>query len=377
MSVIQRISVHSHCNDLGGKVWNPAITWTKKYAVFITLENEHGVTGVGECWCFDTMPDVLVAYLRTEICPLIVGTNTEEIPKIYRQLLSRATLTARHGLLASAWSGVDIAAWDLCSREADLPLWKYIARQYPADAKSDRKVKLYASGGLYGKDKSVNDLVSEVQSMSAAGFDIVKMKIGGLSIADDKERIKAVLDGLDTSCKLIIDGVYRYTEAQALEIFNTLPRARVEAFQSPVKASALASMKSLTDSDVPVMATEAEYRTEIHQQLIQTGAVRYLQAAPVAVGGIQRLVELGAELNNTDVRLSLEVSSTAIALLAACHFAAATKTVEHVEYHYLHQVFFEDLDLMQPERGWISLPDKPGIGMELKNKNELYTACQR
>ena len=368
MSVITRVSVHSHCNDLGGKVWNPAITWTKKYAVFITLENEQGITGLGECWCFDTSPDVLVAYLRTEICPHIVGKDVQTCYGLYKQLLSRATLTARHGLLASAWSGIDIALWDLQSRENNLPLWKYLASQNSQAPDSHGQVYLYASGGLYGENKSVDDLASEMASMNSSGFDIVKMKIGGLSIAEDLVRINAVLESISECSKLIVDGVYSYSETEALKLFNALPANRIDAFQSPVKADELTGMKSLHDAGVPVMATEAEYRCEIHQQLIQSGAVKYLQTAPIACGGIYRLRQLNELISRSaaETLLSLEVSSTAVALMAACHFAAS-HTVAHVEYHYLHQVFFDQLNL-QPVagmRGWFTLPDKPGLGMAL------------
>jgi len=367
VSVITQFNVHTHCNDLCGKVWNPAITWTKKYAVFVTLENDQGITGLGECWCFDTTPDVLVAYLKTEICPHIIGLDTAECAQVYQKLLSRATLTARHGLLASAWSGIDIALWDMQSRMAKLPLWKYIAQQKSDDADAAGKVKLYSSGGLYGKDKTIEDLVIEMQSMNASGFDIVKMKVGGLSIREDLERVNAILAGINSSCKLIIDGVYSYTEAEALEIYSALPAERIEAFQSPVKACKHASMKSLTDAGVPVMATEAEYRTEIHEQLMKTGAVKYLQTAPIACGGIDRLLELNEQVirAGTDIELSLEVSSTAIALLAACHLGACIPAVTHVEYHYIHQVFFEHLDLYSISDGWLQLPEHVGLGMQL------------
>jgi len=359
-------------------VWNPAITWTKKFAVFVTLENDNGDVGVGECWCFDTSPDLLVAYLQTEIIPALKDATADQYAQIHQRLLSRATLTARHGLFASAWSGVNIALWDLRSREAMLPLWRFIAQQNPTGTKQsdlpnadvlNGEVKLYASGGLYGKDKSVNDLVNELHGMRAAGFDIVKMKIGGLSIEQDLERVHAVLNGIDDTCRLIIDGVYSYTTDQALRFFKALPADRIEAFQSPVKADQLDSMKTLTDAGLPVMATEAEYRVEIHQQMIQTEAVKYLQTAPVACGGIDRLLQLSQLLDNsnTKIQLSLEVSSTAIALLAACHFAAASHQVAHVEFHYLHQVFFENLGLpsMKDTNGWLKLPEQAGLGMTL------------
>ena len=368
--MITRVSVHTHCNELGGKVWNPAITWTKKYAVFITIENEHGTTGLGECWCFDTAPDALVAYLRTEILPHVLGATVTGCAEIHQHLVTKATLTARHGLLASAWSGIDIALWDMRSREAGLPLWKFLAENTPCDSKSNGQVHLYASGGLYGENKTIDDLVTELNSMHSSGFDIVKMKIGGLSVEDDLARVNAVLRNLNSTCRLIIDGVYSYSVAQALQIYSVLPTDRIEAFQSPLKADDLTGMKALCEAGVPVMATEAEYRHEIHQHLIHDSAVRYLQTAPIACGGISRLLQLSeqvAQSDNEELKLSLEVSSTAIALLAAAHYAAGCKNTAHVEYHYLHQVFFDALDLPRVENrtGWFRLPETSGLGIEL------------
>ena len=351
-------------------MWNPAITWTKKYAVFITLENEQGITGLGECWCFDTAPDVLVAYLKTEICPHVAGATIDDCADIFQRLWSRATLTSRHGLLASAWSGIDIALWDLRSRITSVPLWKLLASGNAQTPKPDGSVYLYASGGLYGEPKTLDDLAAEMASMHMAGFDIVKMKTGGLSITKDLERINAVLDSLNPSCKLIIDGVYSYTASQALELFSKLPAERIEAFQSPVPAADIEGMRSLCHEGVPVMATEAEYRSEIHEQLINTGAVKYLQTAPIACGGISRLMQLSedvAKTTNPRVTLSLEVSSTAVALLAAAQYAAASIEVTHVEYHYLHQVFFDRLNLTQIDNqtGWFRLSEAPGLSMDI------------
>ena len=373
MAVITQLRVHTHCNDLEGKVWNPAIKWTKKYAVFITVESDQGILGLGECWCFDSAPDVLVAYIKIEIAPLVIGATPDECDAIYTTLLSKATLTARHGLLASAWSGMDIALWDLRSQEAKLPLWKFLQSRTPKalqNTKSDAAVKLYASGGLYGANKSTDDLIDEMKSMNSSGFDIVKMKIGGLSVAQDLERIHAVLAAIKPSCKLIIDGVYSYTEAQALNIYQALPSDRIEAFQSPLSADNAEGMKALCDAGVPVMATEAEYRVEMHQRLIHTGAVKFLQTAPVACGGISRLLQLSAlvaEQSPNEQALSLEVSSTAVALMASVHFAASSSEVAHVEFHYLHQVFFDHLKLKPvPDRiGYFQLPATPGLGIVL------------
>ena len=370
MSVIRSFSVFTHCNDLGGKVWNPAIRWTKKYAVFVVLESDQGVQGLGECWCFDTAPDALVAFLRTELAPHILGCRLVDYPSIYDQLIDKATLTARHGILASALSGVDIAVWDMRSRIAEKPLWSYIRSFNNVKQVADGHIKLYGSGGLYGENKTLDDLADEMCDMYRSGFSIVKMKVGGLSLSEDIERVQTVLGKLDCSCKLIIDGVYSYTSVDALRLYKALPASRIEAFQSPLRSNDIVGMQMLCQAGVPVMATEAEYREEIHQMLIERRAVKYLQTAPIASGGFTRLNMLSEKLTLTEsrsIKLSLEVSSTAVAMAAACHYAAASSSVVHTEYHHVHQVFMDRLKI-QPvpgERGWYQLPDSVGMGIIL------------
>ena len=366
-SVISRFSVHFHCNDLGGRVWNPAIRWTEKYAVFVVLEDSDGATGLGECWCFDSKPDALIAYLKTEIAPLVINQSANQCQAVFEKLWSRATLTARHGLLASAWSGVDIALWDLQSRRAGLPLWRCIQQQLPDFEKISRlSPRLYGSAGLYGKNKSTDDLVSEMRSIEASGFDLVKMKIGALGIPHDVERVNAVLNGLQSNTELIVDGVYSYSAGDALNVFQRLPAQRIHAFQSPVPAPDITGMQTLCKAGVPVMGTEAEYRHELQHQLINSGAVKYLQVAPVAVGGITAVARLAGALK-PPVQLSLEVSSTALAFSAAWHLAMAIGKVAHVEYHYVHQVFFDALQLT-PQKcisGYPGVTESLGIGITI------------
>ena len=360
MARIARISVHVHLNDLKGRVWNPAIRWTRKYAVFVKVEDDTGATGLGECWCFDTAPDALCAYLRTEVIPAYLGVEIAETDAIAAALLKRATLTARHGILASALSGMDIACHDLAARVAGIPVWRHLNRE------GSGQVRLYASGGLYGQGKGLAELTREMAGMAEAGFPIVKMKVGGADTLTDLARVRGVLDVLPASAKLIIDGVYTMSPDAALRFFAALPPDRIEAFQSPVAAHDITGMTRLVREGVPVMATEAEYRQEVHQILVEERAVRFLQTAPVACGGFGRLKELADLVRGSECRLSLEVSSTAVALLAAAHFAAAEDVVAHVEYHYLHQVFFNRLPWSRKGFGDVMpLPDAAGLGIAL------------
>ena len=361
MSVIDQIDIYSHCNHLGGKIWNAAIRWTDKYAVFISLKDDQGVVGIGECWCFDSSPETLVAFIKNEVAPHFIGLDISDGDIIAKKMKNRATLTARHGILASALSGFDIALWDLRSQHNCVPLWKAIDSNGPGDA------EFYAAGGLYGLDKTESDLAAEIAGMVADGHNTAKIKIGWLDAEQDKARVLAALDALPHKGSLIIDAVYSYTADEALRFFEALPDGRISAFQSPVAASDFKGMKRLTEAGVPVMATEAEYRSEIQRQMIDGRCVRYLQTAPIACGGITHVLDLCKLVADTEVEISLEVSSTAIALMASYHLAAAHSAIAHVEFHYVHQVFFEQMKLTQrPDLpGRYFAPDLLGLGIEL------------
>ncbi len=360
-ATISHISVHTHCHDLGGKIWNPAIRWTRKYAVFVTVQDSSGSEGLGECWCFDAAPDALVAYLRTEVVPRFLGVPLVEAPRIARALIEKATLTARHGILASALAGIDLAVWDLRAKHANQPVWRTLSCSGPGEA------RVYASGGLYGQDKSTDDLCREMAGLVARGFDLLKMKVGALTLREDTARVKAVLRAIPQNCRLIIDGVYSYASDDALRLFEALSSDRIAAFQSPTKAWDYAGMARLGKAGVPVMATEAEYRPELQDRLIEEVRVAFLQTAPIAVGGLSRVLALAGKASETETRLSLEVSSTAIALMAAIHAAAAHPEIAHVEYHTVHTVFFDRLRLRASDENPsnVTPPDTPGLGISL------------
>ena len=365
MTSITRISLRSHCNDLGGKIWNPAIRWTEKHAILVEIEDSDGRIGIGECWCFEASPLPLSAFIRFEVAPHFIGADLSALEEISDRLVSKATLTARHGILRSALSGIDIAVWDLRAKAAEIPLYGLL------DPASDGTIQLYGSGGLYGSGKNADMLAREMVDIADLGFDLVKMKVGALALEDDAARINAVLRALPAHTRLIIDGVYSFDADDAQRLYGQLPADRIEAFQSPVPASDLRGMKALSEAGVPVMATEAEYREEMHRALVEEVGVAFLQVAPVACGGITRLSELRRLTAPTPTLLSLEISSTAIALMAASHFAGAVSEVAHVEYHFVHQVFFDSLTFKPSPvpGGRHQLPHAAGLGIGLPHGN--------
>jgi len=357
---IKDLRVFVAVNDLAGKVWNPKIRWLKKHSVLVEVERDDGACGLGECWCFARSPEPLVAFLRHEVAPRLVGQPAGDPAAVSLALMDSATLGARHGIMATAASGVDIALWDLAAREAGRPLWRLLGGADPA-------VAVYASGGLYGEHKTPEDLGRELAGLSNAGFTQVKMKVGALPPAEDEARVRAARAAIGPSCGLIVDGVYSFDRAGAAAFHRRIADCRIDAFQSPLPADDIAGMAALVAEGVPVMALEAEYRPLVIRTLLDRRAVTILQFALVACGGITAAREIVALAGEAGIPCSLEVSSTAVAEMAAFHFAAAHRQVASVEVHQVHRMLFDlfPATVAQVRDGRITLPETPGLGLDL------------
>ena len=69
---------------------------------------------------------------------------------------------------------------------------------------------VYAAGGYYHPGKGLDGLRTEMASYLERGYSVVKMKIGGASLAEDCERIEAVLKMLQPGQQLAVDANGRF-----------------------------------------------------------------------------------------------------------------------------------------------------------------------
>src|SRR5690606_12850879 len=109
-----------------------------------------------------------------------------------------------HGERSVAVGTIDMAVWDATAKIAGQPLFQLLAERY-GTGRADRRVFVYAAGGYYYPGKGLDELTREMRSYLDRGYTVVKMKIGGVPLADDLARIEAVLKVLDRGQRLAVD----------------------------------------------------------------------------------------------------------------------------------------------------------------------------
>src|SRR3954449_9131931 len=113
-----------------------------------------------------------------------------------------------HGERSVAMGTIDMAVWDAVAKIAGQPLFRLLAERH--GVKANPRVFVYAAGGYYYPGKDLSMLRGEMRGYLDRGYNVVKMKIGGADIEDDRARIEAVLKEIGKDAQLAVDANGRF-----------------------------------------------------------------------------------------------------------------------------------------------------------------------
>src|SRR6476469_4322262 len=150
--------------------------------------------------------------LRERFIPRLTNAKPEEIvdargildPAKCWDVMMRNEKPGGHGERSVAVGVLDMALWDAVSKAEGVPLWKLLADRYN-DGQYDDKAWVYAAGGYYYPGKDLEGLQDEMKHYLGLGYSCVKMKVGGVPLAEDLKRIDAVLKIVGKGERLAVD----------------------------------------------------------------------------------------------------------------------------------------------------------------------------
>ena len=146
--------------------------------------------------------------LAADPAALLDATGENFDPDRIWATLMRNEKPGGHGERSVAVGTIDMAVWDAVAKIAGKPLFRLLAERHGRIA--DPRVFVYAAGGYYYPGKDDSALCGEMRSYLDRGYTVVKMKIGGESIATDQRRIEAVLKEIGPGARLAVDANGRF-----------------------------------------------------------------------------------------------------------------------------------------------------------------------
>jgi len=281
-----------------------------------------------------------------------------------------------HGERSVAVGVVDMAVWDTVAKIAGVPLYRLLADRY-RNGNVNQKVFVYAAGGYYYPGKDLTALQTEIQSYLDQGYSSVKIKIGGLSLAADIQRIEAVLKMLKRPDQLAVDANGRFNLGQAIEYARELEPYRLLWYEEPGDPLDYALQAELSKFYSAPMATgENLFSLQDARNLIRYAGLRadrdILQFdCALSYGLVEylRILEMLKE-NGWSTTRCIPHGGHQMSL----NIAAGLGLGGNESYPSVFKPFNGFADSTPVENSFVGLPDIPGIGFE--SKNELFATMK-
>jgi L-alanine-DL-glutamate epimerase-like enolase superfamily enzyme len=340
--------------------WNPRTRWNVKRVVLAEVVLEDGTTGWGEAYCDGGVADSVVDLIEKDLAPMVVGRSAFPPRALWQEMVGTTVVSCKGGAAFAAISAVDTAIWDIAGKVLRQPVYRLLGG-------TKDTVPVYASAGLYGQDKTHDDLAREMAGYVERGFRAVKMKIGGAPASQDVARVRAVREAIGPDVELMVDALYAYSADQALDMARRLAPLDIRFLEAPVHPGNLAGLRDVcARSPVPVAGNEFAYGLDAFRDLVEAG-VHVIHADAILCGGITAAMRI-ADLSEVFHRaVSFHAASSLVCLTANAHVAAAAPNAHSVEYHMLHDMLFDKARSLPFELvdGQLRLGTSPGLGLDL------------
>ena len=220
-------------------------------------------------------------------------------PRAIRGLMMRNEKPGGHGERAVAAAALDIALWDAAAKIRDMPLWAMIA-EAAGNTTPERRVFVYAAGGYYDAEKGIDGLVAEMRGYLDRGYTLVKMKIGGASLDEDRARIEAVLALLGgDGARLAVDANGRFDLGTALRYAEALAPYGLAWYEEPGDPLDYALHAAVVAAYPHPLATgENLLSLQDARNLLRHGGLRpehdLLQFDPALAYGVDETIDIAA-----------------------------------------------------------------------------------
>ena len=331
-------------------------TMTDCPAVFLKISTDEGIFGYGEAAPFAPVtgetPDTVLSVLKL-FAPQLIGADPLDIAGIHAMM---DTCIYSNG---SAKCAVDIALYDIASKTAGLPLYRYLGG-------SSNTVVTDVTIGM--DEPAV--MAERAMEWIGKGFRILKLKTG-LDPAADLEAIRLIRRAAGEDVLIRIDGNQGYKAETLLAILPELAALGVMAVEQPLPywdIDGLARVRA-SAGKVAVMADESLHGPHDAMRLCQAKAADTLNIKLMKCGGIYPALAIDsiAERSGVNCMVGCMLESK-LAISAALALVAARDNISEADCDSF--LLIEDQGLKM-KSGFtysgctIRLSEAPGLGLDI------------
>ncbi|AWH46706.1 MULTISPECIES: galactonate dehydratase [Stenotrophomonas] len=340
---------------------------------FVRIDTDTGISGWGEPIVEGRAHTVAAAV--EELSDYLIGKDPRHIEDHWN-VLYRGGFYRGGPILMSALAGIDQALWDIHGKALGVPVHTLLGGPVR------ERIRVYS---WIGGDRPADTARAAAEAV-ARGFTAVKMNAteevqfvdSHAKVTRVLENVQAVRDAVGNDVGLAVDFHGRVHKPMAKVLMRELAPFNLMFIEEPVLSEHLEAIPELAAlSPAPIALGERLYSRFDFKRVLQTGGVDILQPDPSHSGGITETRKIAAMAEAYDVALALHCPLGPIALAAnlqldaVCYNAFIQEQSLGIHYNASNDLldYLVDRTPFQYQDGFVSIPDGPGLGIEI---NQAY-----
>ncbi|MEO6086509.1 MAG: enolase C-terminal domain-like protein [Umezawaea sp.] len=382
-------------------------------AAYVVLRTDDGPDGYGLAFTIGRGNDVQAAAIQA-LAPHVVGRPVPEdaaaLGALSAELIGDSQLRwlgPEKGVVHMAVGAVVNAAWDLASRRAGQPLWRFLASMTPeelvglvdfrylSDALTPAEALDLLRAGQEGRDERIallerdgypayttspgwlgysdEKLSGLARQAVADGFGMIKLKVGG-DLDDDVRRMKLAREVVGPDIRIAVDANQRWDVGTAVDWMRELAPYQPYWIEEPTSPDDVLGHQAIARAVAPIKVATGEHvqNRVVFKQLLQAGAIDVLQLDACRVAGVNENVAILLLAKKFGVPVCPHAGGVGLCELvrhlSMFDFASVSGTMDDRVIEWVDHLHDHFLDPAVVRDGRYLAPMRPGFSARLKDE---------
>ena len=356
----------------------PAPGWGGRYWILVKVTTDTGIVGWGECYASTIGPEAMTHVIRDVFERYFLDENPENIERLFRRTYSSGFTQRPDLTVMGAFSGLEIACWDILGKDRDRPVWALLG------GKMNEKVRAYTY--LYPlQHHAVNDFWTSADmaaesalEMVRQGYTAVKFDPAGpytmrgghqpamSDISMSVDFCKRIRDAVGDKADLLFGTHGQFNTSGAIRLGQAIAPYSPLWYEEPIPPDNLLEFNKVAQAvGIPIatgerMTTKAEFAT-----VLQTGGASILQPALGRAGRIWEMKKTAAIAEVFNAQMAPHLYAGPIEWAANIHLAVSIPNLLLAET--IETKFHTDLSKgsIKIDNGFVPAPTGAGLGIDV------------
>ncbi len=331
--------------------------------LIVRVYTDEGLVGNGEAglWAHHKM----VYEAIRELSRYYVGKDPTLIEHHW-QVVSRNT-HFMGSVLSASISAIDIALWDILGKSVGLPVYKLLGGKCRGKARVFNNV---AGETLEQLAESASKSVKQgFTALRVTPFSIDSTRKTPTKVVKTAvEMVKAIREAVGDEVDLGVEIHRNLSPGEAITLARELEPYRLLFYEDPISPESTEALAYVASHiSIPIATGERFYNIWQFKELIDKKTVGLIRPDISLAGGITHCKKIAALAEASFVGVFPHLMGSQVNTAAQVQLDAAIPNYVLQESNTIDHTFIEIVDEpIKVERGYMTVPDRPGVGVEIK-----------